>query len=79
MRIQREKVVHVAAQRKSVLHAVDGLGHGEYTRIGFALSETELEEPWEERALPPPTGLGPSVNWFFDAAYARASISADGR
>eukprot|EP00965_Chrysotila_dentata_P127188 4206532-Pleurochrysis_carterae.AAC.2 len=61
-----------------MLHAVDGLGHGEHAWIRFALSETEIEQPREERTLPAPARLRHSPNGFLDAVDARPSVGAEG-
>eukprot|EP00965_Chrysotila_dentata_P209729 6185473-Pleurochrysis_carterae.AAC.2 len=54
----------------------DCLRHRENAGIRLALSKPELQEPWEERALPSLTCLRHSVNKFLDTADARTPVGA---
>ena len=49
---------------------------GEYALIRVCLSEAKIKKPREQRALPPSTSLGHSVNRFEDLADLRASVFA---
>eukprot|EP00965_Chrysotila_dentata_P009350 304529-Pleurochrysis_carterae.AAC.1 len=76
MRVKREEVVDVTPQYMSLFDPGDCFRHCESAGIRLALCEPELQEPWEERALPSATGLCRAINGLFGTANARASVGA---